>query len=204
MSMETDKYRFPIGDENIYDRRSILDTSAFIATGSWVLIANPVPVAKDIAPQTYGIYYALPFQYETQVTESDSRGNPKTVRKTVIGVDQYGRQCAVIYTPQEVKIFPDEYRILTPERLEEYKQAGWYMQETQAEVRIPLNLDIISRGRALSEDDRETIWALMLDGLTEQQACEEYFLAHHGEYQNTGICYLPTETILAELAAAFG
>lgn len=56
----------------------------------------------------------------------------------------------------------------------------------------------------LVEEEREIIWALMLEGLTEQQACEEYFLTHHTDYQNTEICYLPTPEILAEAMAVFG
>lgn len=124
--------------------------------------------------------------------------------KTLIGVDEYGRQCAKIYTPHEVKIFPDEYSILTPERLEEYKQAGWYLQEINAKAEQPLNMEIINDGRALVEEEREIIWALMLEGLTEQQACEEYFLTHHTDYQNTEICYMPTPEILEEAAAVFG
>lgn len=102
------------------------------------------------------------------------------------------------------RIFPDEYSILTPERLEEYKQAGWYLQEINAKAEQPLNMEIINDGRALVEEEREIIWALMLEGLTEQQACEEYFLTHHTDYQNTEICYLPAQEILAEAIAIFG
>lgn len=44
----------------------------------------------------------------------------------------------------------------------------------------------------------------MLEELTEQQACEEYFLTHHADYRNTEICYLPTPEILVEARAVFG
>lgn len=59
-------------------------------------------------------------------------------------------------------------------------------------------------GRSLTEEEREIIMALMLDGLTEQQACEEYFLTHHTETQNVSICYLPDAEIMCELQRVFG
>ena len=172
-----------------------------ITAGNWIMIIKSLPVSDAIAPQIYGIYCAVPFVREGKAAVEVGSG---TEIKTLIGVDEYGRQCAKIYTPHEVKIFPDEYSILTPERLEEYKQAGWYLQEVNTKAEQPLNMDIINDGRALVEEEREIIWALMLEGLTEQQACEEYFLTHHTDYQNTEICYLPTQEILAEATAVFG
>lgn len=177
------------------------DERTLITAGNWVMIIKSLPVPDAVAPQVYGIYWAVPFVREGKAAAAGSSG---TVIKTLIGVDEYGRQCAKIYTPHEVKIFPDEYSILTPERLDEYKQAGWYMQEINAKAQQPLNIDIINDGRALAEEEREIIWALMLEGLTEQQACEEYFLTHHTDYENTNICYLPTKEILAEAMAVFG
>lgn len=169
------------------------------------MIIKSLPVSDAVAPQLYGIYWAVPFVCEGKAGTKDKLGHwSGTEIKTLVGVDEYGRQCAKIYTPHEVKIFPDEYSILTPERLEEYKQAGWYLQEVNAKAEQPLNMDIINDGRALVEEEREIIWALMLEGLTEQQACEEYFLTHHTDYQNTNICYLPTKEILAEAMAVFG
>lgn len=184
------------------DRR---DERTLITAGNWVMIIKSLPVSDAVAPQLYGIYWAVPFVREGKAGIKDKLGRwSGTEIKTLVGVDEYGRQCAKIYTPHEVKIFPDEYSILTPERLEEYKQAGWYMQEINAKAQQPLNMDIINDGRALVEEEREIIWALMLEGLTEQQACEEYFLTHHTDYQNTNICYLPTKEILAEAMAVFG
>lgn len=180
------------------------DERTLITSGSWVMVIKSLPVAEYAAPQLYGIYWAVPFVREGQAAIKDKPGATGTEIKTLIGVDEYGRQCAKIYTPHEVKIFPDEYSILTSERLEEYKQAGWYLQEINAKAEQPLNMEIINDGRALVEEEREIIWALMLEGLTEQQACEEYFLTHHTDYQNTDICYLPTQEILAEAMAVFG
>ncbi len=181
------------------------DECTLITSGNWVMIIKNIPVSKYLAPQLYGIYWAVPYMREGKAGIKDKLGNwSGTEIKNLVGVDEYGRQCAKIYTPNEVKIFPDEYSILTPERLEEYKQAGWYLQEVNANAEQPLNMEIINGGRALVEEEREIIWALMLEGLTEQQACEEYFLTHHTDYQNTDICYLPTSEILAEAMAIFG
>lgn len=185
--------------------RQIRDERTLITAGNWVMIIKSLPVAADARPQIYGIYWAVPYTRVGKVgVKSKNEGYIGVETKTLIGVDEYGRQCATIYTPQEVRIFPDEYSILTPERLEEYKQAGWYLQEISAKAAQPLNMEIVNDGRALVEEEREVIWALMLDGLTEQQACEEYFLTHHTDYQNTSICYLPTTEILAEATAVFG
>lgn len=190
------------GEDSSRERR---DERTLITEGMWVMIIKSLPVAADAAPQLYGIYWAVPYTREGKAGIKDKTGfYCGTEIKHLVGVDEYGRQCATIYTPQEVKIFPDEYSILQPERLEEYKQAGWYLQEINAKAAQPLNMELINDGRALVEEEREIIWALMLEGLTEQQACEEYFLTHHTDYQNTEICYLPTPEILAEVCAVFG
>lgn len=200
---KVDEYGFKKNYVDIWgdSSRERRDERTLIKEGNWVMIIKSLPVSETVAPQIYGIYWAVPF---TREGKAEAKGTNGTVVKTLIGVDEYGRQCAKIYTPHEVKIFPDEYSILTLERLEEYKQAGWYMKEINAKTQQPLNMDIINEGRALVEEEREIIWALMLEGLTEQQACEEYFLTHHTDYQNTNICYLPTEEILTEAIAVFG
>jgi len=51
----------------------------------------------------------------------------------------------------------------------------------------------------LSEEERECIWAFQLDGLTEMQACEEYFLSRHVDYNNANICYLPNRKLQKQL-----
>lgn len=204
---EVDEYGFKRDYMDIWGdgSRERRDESTLITAGNWVMVIKSLPVAKDAAPQLYGIYWAVPYTREGKAAIKDKYGSYCGVEmKHLVGVDESGRQCAMIYTPQEVKIFPDEYSILTPERLEEYKQAGWYLQEINAKATQPLNLELINDGRALVEEEREIIWALMLEGLTEQQACEEYFLTHHTDYQNTEICYLPTPKILAEAIAVFG
>lgn len=203
-----DEYGFKRDYVDVWGRESSReqrDERTLITAGNWVMIIKRLPVEKKAAPQRYGIYWAVPFTREGKAGFKDKYGfycGEET--KHLLGVDEYGRQCATIYTPQEVKIFPDEYSILTTERLEEYKEAGWYLQEINNKATQPLNIELINDGRALVEEEREIIWALMLEGLTEQQACEEYFLTHHTDYKNTEICYLPTSEILEEAIACFG
>lgn len=186
-----DEYGFKLDYRDIWgcDSREHRDERTLITEGKWVIIIKSVSVSEFARPQLYGIYWAVPYVREGKAGVKDKTGQYIGEEiKQLVGVDEYGRQCATIYTPEEVRIFPDEYTILTPERLEEYKQLGWYMQEIGAKVQQPLNMEIVNEGRALVEEEREVIWALMLDGLTEQQACEEYFLTHHTDYQDTNIC----------------
>jgi hypothetical protein len=67
-----------------------------------------------------------------------------------------------------------------------------------------MNMKLIDDGRNLCEEEREVIWALQLDGLDEEQACEEYFLSRHTDRNNYTICYLPTPQMSAELYLVFG
>jgi hypothetical protein len=46
--------------------------------------------------------------------------------------------------------------------------------------------------------------ALQLDGLTETQACEEYFLSRHTDKDNMNIWYYPTSETLKEIQKIFG
>lgn len=204
---KVDEYGFKRNYMDIWGdgSRERRDEKKLITEGKWVIITKTIPVEEFSRPQLYGIYWAIPFTRKGKAGIKDKNGNYVGEEiKTLVGVDEHGRQCAIIYTPKEVKIFPDEYNVLTPERVEEYKELGWYLQELNTKVQQPLNMDIINDGRALVEEEREIIWALMLEGLTEQQACEEYFLTHHTDYQNTDICYLPTREILAQALAVFG
>lgn len=97
-----------------------------------------------------------------------------------------------------------EYSVISEERLKEYKEKGYYLRDYSIEKEEPLNMKLIEQGRSLSEEEREIIWALQLDGLTEQQACEEYFYSHHTNFEHKGCCYLPTEELLKKIVAVFG
>lgn len=202
-----DEYGFKLEITELWGNSSRMyrNEKTLITYGKWVIIIKTVPVAEYIRPALYGIYWAVPYTREGKAGVKDKTGRYiGEDMKHLVGVDEAGRQCAIIYTPHEVKIFPDEYSILTPERLEDYKELGWYLHEINAKVEEPLNMDVINDGRALVEEEREIIWSLMMEGLTEQQACEEYFFTHHTDYQNTNICYLPTPEILEQARAVFG
>lgn len=80
-----------------------------------------------------------------------------------------------------------------------YEQSGTYDQNMEYFEECEVN-----KGRALCEEEREIIWAMQLDGLTETQACEEYFLTKHTEYNNFSICYIPNKEVFAECVAVFG
>lgn len=164
------------------DPSQIIDEKKDIGAGSWVLIKTRIPVAENVRPVTYGIYWAIP------VTN-----------------DPYKRQMVKVYTPQEVCLLNYEYTPLTEERVQVYRELGYFMRETPAVYQnTPLELQSLEQGRSLCEEEREVIWALMLDGLSEVQACEEYFATHHTDASNISICFLPTEELLNEIVQVFG
>ena len=151
-----------------------------VGNGAWVLIKCTIPVPEYDRPQVYGIYWAIPAE------------------------DEAGRQKVRVYTPHEVCLLNWEYVVISEERLQEYTKLGWFLYDFSVDKAEPLNMELLTQGRELCEEEREVIWALMLDGLSEQQACEEYFYSHHTDIENKGCCYLPTPEILAELTAVFG
>ena len=151
-----------------------------VGDGAWVLVKCTIPVHEWERPQVYGIYWAIP------------------------APDEAGRQKVRIYCPHEVCLLNWEYVVISEERLQEYIKIGYFLNDFSIEKAEPLNLELLTQGRELCEEEREVIWALMLDGLTEQQACEEYFYSHHTDTENKGCCYLPTKEILDELIAVFG
>ena len=79
------------------------DERTLITSGNWVMVIKSLPVAEYAAPQLYGIYWAVPFVREGKAATKDKLGNwSGTEIKTLVGVDEYGRQCAKIYTPHEI------------------------------------------------------------------------------------------------------
>lgn len=74
------------------DRR---DERTLITAGNWVMIIKSLPVSDAVAPQLYGIYWAVPFVCEGKAGTKDKLGHwSGTEIKTLVGVDEYGRQCA--------------------------------------------------------------------------------------------------------------
>lgn len=151
-----------------------------VVGGSWVLVKCKIPVDEKVRPQTYGIYWAIPKD------------------------DIFGRQKVAIYTPTEVCLLNHEYTVIDEERLKLYIEDGYYLHDCKSQVKAPLDINLIENGRTLCDEERDIIRALMLDGLTEQQACEEYFFSHHTNKENIGLCYLPTDELLKQIVSVFG
>ena len=63
---------------------------------------------------------------------------------------------------------------------------------------------ILEKGRSLVEEEREIIWALMLDGLSESAACGEYIHGRHIDTSNRGMYFRPNNDVLKEIVAMFG
>lgn len=148
-----------------------------VESGSWIMVIRQVPVASK--PQLYGIYWGVPKQ------------------------DTYDRQVCLIHTTEDITLLNHEYTTISEEKLKMYREEGWEVHEV-GKVEHSLNMKLIEEGRALCEEERETIWALQLDGLSEEQACEEYFLSKHTDYNNYTICYLPKKEVYEQCVAMFG
>lgn len=162
------------------DENKIFKKDKDVGNGAWVLIKCQIPVDKTIRPQIYGIYWAVPKD------------------------DNYERQKVAVYTPTEVCLLNHEYTVITEERVKLYVEDGYYLVDNRTKINQPLDLELIQQGRDLCEEEREIIMALMLDGLTERQACEEYFFTHHTNDEKLGLCYLPTNDLLKEIISVFG
>ena len=151
-----------------------------VGSGSWVLVKCKIPVDEKVRPQVYGIYWAIPKE------------------------DAYGRQKVAIYTPTEVCLLNHEYSVISEEKLKLYIEDGYFFKDWGIGNNKPLDRELIEEGRSLCEEERDIIRALMLDGLSEQQACEEYYHFHHTDTENLGKCYLPTDDLLKLIIGVFG
>lgn len=163
-----------------YDRNMEYQKESDVESGAWVLVTRQVPVVESAKPHLFGIYWGVPKQ------------------------DKYDRQACMIHTTEDVTLLNHEFTVIDEERLRIYREEGWELHETAAQVTQEMNMELIERGRALSEEEREVIWALQLDGLNETQACEEYFMSRHTEYNNYSICYLPNREVFQQCVAVFG
>jgi len=175
-----------LDSDHDFEPRRIYNANTDVGNGSWIFIRNLPALHKSICPVLFGIYWAVP------ITGFDE-----------FGKDKFGRYAVKIRTSEDIVLFSDEYSVLSEKRLEEFKQAGWSLYETQG-LHHPLNLELLQKGRSLVEEERECVWAFMLDGLTEQQACEEYFFTKHIDSNNSNIYYKPSVEILAEAYSVFG
>lgn len=163
-----------------YDANMEYNKENDVGSGAWVLITRQIPVEKRCKPHLFGIYWGIPKQ------------------------DCYDRQVCVIHTKEDVTLLNHEFTVIDDERLRIYRENGWELHEINVAVDTGLNMKLIERGRTLCEEEREVIWALQLDGLTETQACEEYFFTKHTDYNNCSICYIPNREVFAQCVAVFG
>lgn len=163
-----------------YDPNMEYSEQCYVGSGAWIMVTRTVPVEEFCRPQLYGIYWGVPAE------------------------DRFDRQICVIHTQSDVTLLNHEFFVVSDERLQLYREEGWELHETGASAERGMNMELIERGRELSEDEREMIWALQLDGLNEIQACEEYFLGKHTDYNNFSISYLPRKAVFEECVAIFG
>lgn len=163
-----------------YDQNMEYNDSCDVKSGSWVLITRQIPVEEHAKPHLFGIYWGVPKE------------------------DKFDRQVCVIHTTEDVTLLNHEFTVVDEERLKIYREEGWELHETKVATTSPLNMELIEKGKALCEEEREVIMALQLDGLTETQACEEYFLTKHTDYNNFNICYIPNKEVYAYCVSVFG
>lgn len=175
-----EKYETTKANGQDYDINMEYIPESDVASGSWIIITRQVPVAEEAKPKLFGIYWGVPKQ------------------------DKFDRQVCVIHTTEDVTLLNHEYTVIDEERLQIYREEGWELHETKGVTEKPLDMALLEKGRELCEEEREVIWALQLDGLSEMQACEEYFLTKHTDYNNSTICYLPNPKVYAECVAVFG
>lgn len=180
---EHEKYRKRYEEKKetgYYDANMEYDEKNDVKSGAWVLITRQIPVAEHCKPHLFGIYWGVPKQ------------------------DNYDRQVCMVHTTEDVTLLNHEFTVIDDESLKIYREEGWELHETNAKRDAGINMKLIEKGRALCEEEREVIWAMQLDGLTETQACEEYFLSKHRDYNNFSICYIPNRQVFAECVAVFG
>lgn len=165
---------------NDYDINMEYRSECDVKSGSWVLITRQIPVAEHVKPHLFGIYWGVPKQ------------------------DKFDRQVCVIHTTEDVTLLNHEFTVIDEEKLQIYREEGWELHETHGATEQALDMELIEKGRELCEEEREIIWALQLDGLSEIQACEEYFFTKHTDYNNYSICYIPNKKVYAECISVFG
>lgn len=172
--------RYEKNKDMLYDSTMEYIDKADVGSGSWVLITRQVPVDKKCRPHLFGIYWGVPTQ------------------------DRFDRQVCVIHTTEDVTLLNHEFTVIDEEKLKMYREEGWELKETHAQTEQQLDMELLEKGRTLCEEEREVIWALQLDGLSEMQSCEEYFLTKHTDYNNYSICYIPNTDTYDYLISVFG
>lgn len=163
-----------------FNSNLVYSEEADVENGQWILVIRTIPVDKKVAPKLYGIYWGMPKE------------------------DRFGRQCCRVHTTEDVTLLNHEYKVLTEDKFNMYKEMGYQLHESSDTTMNEMDLKLLEEGRALCEEERDIIRALMLDGLTETQACEEYFLSRHTDRDNANIWYYPNPELLEEIESVFG
>ena len=171
--------------------------SRLIGDGSWIMVIRSVPVDPIFRPLRYHIYWATPCLASKNMDGFDKYGRYK-IEIHVLASDDSGRF-------DIVGLFPDEYMVVSEKFLNESIELGEYqLQPSFYSADSTFSLPLIEKGKTLVEEERDIIRSLMLDGLTEHQACQEYFLYTHVNDNNVGVLYVPTKEMLLDLQNTFG
>jgi hypothetical protein len=171
------------------------DPRRMVGGGAWIMVTNPPPT--NPTPVAFGMYWAVPCKESLNYD----------------GYDKYGRyKVEILMKDPEaegqfhaVGLFVTEYMVVHEGMFREFMEEGYFdLQQLSLTTEDSMNVELIERGRALVEEERESIWALMLDGLTESKACEEYFLGRHVERDNAQIWYRPIPEFAEYMEDTFG
>ncbi len=172
------------------------DDTRVVGSGSWVMVNQIVPVSEDVRPMKWAMYWATPCH--------DSKGD---------GFDSGGRYKVDVLVRnsetggmQTVGMFPYEYMKVSDELFEELMNTNGYTMQKVSETPVQggMNLELVEKGRSLTEDERSIIWSLQVDGLSESKACEEYFMGRHTDNENSHIWYMPCEECADWMERTFG
>lgn len=171
--------------------------SRLVHSGSWILVTNSPPVGSEYKPVDWGIYWGTPC--------SESINNDGFSKDGSYKIEILVRHKS-INKIEVVGLFPHEYLVLSEKLFNGLMDTNGYNLQRIADEPIGsgLNLDLIEKGRSLTEDERSIIWSLQVDGLIESKACEEYFMGRHTDEENNHIWYMPTEECSDYLESQYG
>lgn len=157
-----------------------------VGSGAWIMVIDVPPVSDEFKPVLGGIYWAIPcrdsLNFDGYGADNQYRIETLVRSKTNERVVEY------------LGLFPTEYVVVPEEILDEYMEEGAYsIMLNNVSVHEEVDLELIQQGRDLTEDERSIIWALMLDGVSENTACSIYFKGRHTEKDNLNTWYKPCE-----------
>jgi hypothetical protein len=162
-----------------------------VGSGAWIMVIREVPVSNDFRPSMWGIYWANTCEESKNQDGFDAGGRYKV---TILVKHQEQNRF------ENVSLFPHEYVVVPEDQLKEDTENGYFtMQPIQYNVTEEINMDLIMRGRELTEDERSIIWSFQLEGLSETQACQQYFFSRHSERENKQVWYKPSQELVDEL-----